>query len=132
MEQFLTLPENLQLFKHNTELRTISAQWFNDVRIVAAYLYIKKAGVCLGEIKGKDVVPHHELAVSTLNLSNIATVSFDKEQALQYLRKKEVVMQTSLKGWALATYEGLGLGWMKVLPNRMNNYYPQEWRILKD
>lgn len=132
LEQFLTLPEHFHLFKHNTELRTISAQWFNDVKIVAAYLYIKKAGVCLGEIKGKDLVPHHELAVSTLNLSNIATVSFDKEQALQYLRKKEVVLQTSLKGWALATYEGLGLGWMKVLPNRMNNYYPQEWRILKD
>lgn len=132
LEQFLALPEQFHVFKHNTELRTISAQWFNDVKIAAAYLYIKKAGVCLGEIKGKDVVPHHELAVSTLNLSNIATVSFEKEQALQYLRKKEVAMNASVKGWALATYEGLGLGWMKILPNRMNNYYPQEWRILKD
>jgi NOL1/NOP2/fmu family ribosome biogenesis protein len=28
-------------------------------------------------------------------------------------------------------YNGLGLGWAKILPNRMNNYYPQEWRILK-
>ncbi|MFY7840347.1 MAG: methyltransferase RsmF C-terminal domain-like protein [Lacibacter sp.] len=34
------------------------------------------------------------------------------------------------KGWALATYNGFGLGWMKLLGNRMNNYYPKEWRIL--
>ena len=77
-------------------------------------------------------MPHHELAVSTFNLSNIATTLLNKEQALQYLRRKEMLIETAIKGWALATYEGLGLGWMKVLPNRMNNYYPQEWRILKN
>ncbi|TAJ53096.1 MAG: hypothetical protein EPO58_10940, partial [Chitinophagaceae bacterium] len=29
-------------------------------------------------------------------------------------------------------FEELPLGWVKVLPNRVNNYYPAEWRILKE
>jgi len=28
-------------------------------------------------------------------------------------------------------YGGLNLGWIKVLPGRINNYYPKEWRILR-
>jgi NOL1/NOP2/fmu family ribosome biogenesis protein len=36
------------------------------------------------------------------------------------------------KGWNLIRHCGLNLGWAKVLPNRLNNYYPGEWRILKD
>ena len=54
-----------------------------------------------------------------------------KEDALQYLRREEVKLDGNLRGWVLATYKNLPLGWMKVLPNRINNYYPKEWRILK-
>ena len=28
-------------------------------------------------------------------------------------------------------YKGYNLGWVKVLTNRINNYYPQSFRILK-
>jgi NOL1/NOP2/fmu family ribosome biogenesis protein len=33
------------------------------------------------------------------------------------------------KGWSLMTFEGHPLGWAKLLPNRINNYYPKEIRI---
>jgi NOL1/NOP2/fmu family ribosome biogenesis protein len=33
-------------------------------------------------------------------------------------------------GWAVVTYRSLPLGWIKLLQNRVNNYYPKEWRIL--
>ncbi|HAP01108.1 MAG TPA: hypothetical protein DCQ93_04195, partial [Bacteroidetes bacterium] len=33
------------------------------------------------------------------------------------------------KGWLLAQYENHPLGWLKSLGNRMNNYFPTEWRI---
>jgi NOL1/NOP2/fmu family ribosome biogenesis protein len=35
------------------------------------------------------------------------------------------------KGWALVTYHGHGIGWVKVLQGRINNYYPKNWRVLK-
>lgn len=121
----------LQIFKNNQEFRVIKQTHFNALQILANCLYIKKAGIGLGEIKGKDFIPSHELAVSMLQIVNFATISFNIEDALRYLKKKELNVQAD-KGWVLVTYCSLPLGWMKVLPNRINNYYPQEWRILKD
>ncbi|HAL94965.1 MAG TPA: hypothetical protein DCP55_03170, partial [Chitinophagaceae bacterium] len=36
------------------------------------------------------------------------------------------------RGGNLVTYNGFGLGWANVLQGRINNYYPKEFRILKD
>jgi len=41
-------------------------------------------------------------------------------------------LQTNKKGWSLVTYLGHPLGWVNILPNRINNYYPKELRNLKD
>ncbi|MBV9986233.1 MAG: hypothetical protein JO301_01025, partial [Chitinophagaceae bacterium] len=54
-----------------------------------------------------------------------------QQQALQYLRRKDLAIEAP-RGWCLVKYCGLPLGWIKVLPNRINNYYPAEWRILKE
>ena len=52
--------------------------------------------------------------------------------ALQYLKKKELGLENITKGWSVVSYYGINIGWVKVLQNRINNYYPVEWRILKD
>jgi NOL1/NOP2/fmu family ribosome biogenesis protein len=36
------------------------------------------------------------------------------------------------KGWYIIRYKGLGLGWIKALGNRVNNYLPKSWRIRMD
>jgi NOL1/NOP2/fmu family ribosome biogenesis protein len=69
--------------------------------------------------------------LSNILTSNIPFAKLNKEQSLQYLRRQDLLLNTKLKGWALAQYQGINLGWMKVLPNRVNNYYPVNWRILK-
>lgn len=124
--------EDFDFFKHENEIRTIGINWLNELKILANYVRIRKAGTGLGEIKGKDFVPSHELAVSIVSLANFATISFNREHALLYLKRRDFAVDEAKKGWVLATYQNIGLGWLKILPNRINNYYPQEWRILKD
>lgn len=131
LSALIPLPDQLSMFKQATAIRAIPAQWISDLGVLANYLYIKKAGTEIGSIKGKDAIPAHELALSLLPLSHFPTVELKKEDALQYLRRKQIEV-TSSKGWNLVRYNGLPLGWIKVLPNRINNYYPAEWRILKD
>jgi 16S rRNA C967 or C1407 C5-methylase (RsmB/RsmF family)/NOL1/NOP2/fmu family ribosome biogenesis protein len=99
--------------------------------IVSADLYIRKAGVAIGSLAGKELIPDHALALSSLLSPELVTVALKKDEALQYLRKEEVKTLSQHKGWALVQYEGMNLGWIKILPNRSNNYYPKEWRILK-
>ena len=131
LRSFIPLPEAYKVFKQNEALRAIKEIWLTAVKQLAKHLYIKKAGVELGTIKGKDLIPSHELAVSMIPLESLASVELSKEDALQYLKRKEFKAEAP-KGWTLVKYCGLPLGWIKVLPNRINNYYPQEWRILKD
>jgi NOL1/NOP2/sun family putative RNA methylase len=94
-------------------------------------LYIRKAGIAVGQFKGKDLIPDHELALWNRPIHSFAAVELDETTALQYLRRKDISLEGS-RGWNLICYKGLALGWAKVLPNRVNNYYPQGYRILKD
>lgn len=92
-----------------------------------------KAGVYCGEIKGKDFIPSHELALSEIVHGNVPALEVDKETALLYLRKQEVPFRlvNALRdgGWCLIKYQNHILGWVKILEKRINNYYPVEWRI---
>jgi NOL1/NOP2/fmu family ribosome biogenesis protein len=72
------------------------------------------------------------LALSNIISDKIPRLELDQEQAIQYLKKKELKLQTDKKGWTLVTYQGHPMGWINILPNRINNYYPKELRILKD
>ncbi len=85
---------------------------------------MRYAGTELGTIAKNDLLPEHALALSTLINQNIFSVELNEEQALTYLRKNDLHIDASQKGWALARYKGMNLGWMKLLVSRINNYYP--------
>lgn len=95
-------------------------------------VYIKKAGLKLGQETGKDVIPSHELALSTHLRKETPAVVLTKEEALLFLKKEPVASDRGLKGWHIVTYQDLPLGWGKWMPGRMNNYLPKNWRIRMD
>lgn len=94
-------------------------------------LYIRKAGFSLGKTAGKELIPDHALALSQRVNKNLPAHALNLDDALRFLRREELKVDGAPMGWTLASYQGLNLGWMKVLANRINNYYPTEWRILK-
>ena len=123
---------SLSFFKQYENIIAIPLQWNQDVSLLQKNLYIKKAGITTGTVKGKDFIPDHELAMSLLLSEKISSVNLNYEQAIQYLKKKDVSINDVQKGWNILKYCGANLGWIKVLHNRVNNYYPVNWRILKD
>ncbi len=102
-----------------------------DYNHLSERLNIRKGGVRMGSIIKNELVPDHELAVNAVISGKIASLELDKEQSLQFLRKENLSVDTALKGWAHVKYGKLGLGFVKLLGNRINNYYPAAWRILK-
>ena len=95
------------------------------------YLKVIHAGVSLGEIKGKDLIPQHSLAMSTdLSDDVFPKAELSYEQAIAYLRKEGLVLGADVpRGYVLVTYQQVPLGFVKNIGNRANNLYPQEWRI---
>jgi 16S rRNA C967 or C1407 C5-methylase (RsmB/RsmF family)/NOL1/NOP2/fmu family ribosome biogenesis protein len=105
-----------------------------DLLFFDKMLKFKWFGTQIGTIKGNDLIPDHALAMHpTVAKQDIQKIELTREQALIFLKKEtfDLPFGTPL-GWTLACYGGLALGWLKVLPNRMNNYLPSERRIRMD
>lgn len=110
----------------------IDAQHEEDWHLLQSCLHLKKAGTLLGEAKHKEWIPDHALALSVEKHTDVPQFTLDKEQALRYLSKQDLAVDIPAKGWYIATYKGLGIGWFKSLGNRINNYLPSSWKIRMD
>ena len=105
---------------------------YSDVyALLEQQLKVLHAGVTLCEMKGKDLIPHHSLAMSAaLDTTVFPKAELTYEQAIAYLRKEGLVLDASVpRGYVWVTYQQVPLGFVKNIGNRANNLYPQEWRI---
>lgn len=130
MDRFLSKNAAIDIVKWKDNVLALPAS-VRAVLPLLQMLYVKKAGVEAGRILHGELIPSHALALSEQMQGDFVAVSLKKEDALQYLRRQEVKIDTLHKGWLLIQYQGVNLGWVKALGNRINNYYPKEWRILK-
>lgn len=106
-----------------------SKNWLSDHIQLDHHFRKKNLGIEIGELKGKNFIPSHALALAKpANLKTPAIV-LTKEQALKYLKKETFEIDNQQTGWHIMKYQGYPLGWAKLLKNRMNNYFPKEWRI---
>jgi 16S rRNA C967 or C1407 C5-methylase (RsmB/RsmF family)/NOL1/NOP2/fmu family ribosome biogenesis protein len=120
----------LAFFRHAELIHAIPEPLLPELSVLQSACYLRRAGVPLGKWSVKEFIPEHDLALSTLVQPEVPVLSLSREQALSYLRKDELAVDTDRRGWMLVQYLGLNLGWIKALPGRINNYYPKEWRIL--
>ena len=86
---------------------------------------VLRSGLHLGMVKGKVFIPDHAWAVSNTNLS-AARVHLTEEEARLYLNGQ--VIPADGKGWVLACYADIPLGWGKVSDGMMKNHYPKGLR----
>ncbi len=131
VKSYITNADDFYFFKVNEDWLAINREHKESLNILHRHLYIKKSGVRIGKLAGNDLIPDHELALSLIiNKDAVLSTELTREQAIQYLRRDNIDMEITGKGWSLMTYQNLALGWAKLLPNRINNYYPKEIRIM--
>ncbi|MCF8360449.1 MAG: RsmB/NOP family class I SAM-dependent RNA methyltransferase [Prolixibacteraceae bacterium] len=100
-----------------------------ELHELTGQMNIVQAGIEVCEIKGKDLIPSHSLAMSViLNTKAFIAEELDLNKALSYL-KKEDIKPSGTDRYLLATYRQTPLGFLKKAGNRYNNLYPKEWRI---
>lgn len=110
-------------------LAAVAPRWESAVHLLLQTLRVRYVGVEAGTFVRDALLPDHALALSLLTNKQLPVVELTREQALQYLRRQDVPLSNAPRGWFLVAYGGYPLGWMKGLGNRVNNYYPKEWRI---
>lgn len=106
------------------------ALFTEEAKILSHYLRMIYCGTTAGILNKTVFIPDHSLALSLDRNKEIETIELKRSEALFYLKRELPAINSAKKSWLLATYEGNGIGWLKNLGNRINNYLPAEYRIL--
>ena len=117
------------LEKGNGEIIAVPRQHQSDFSTLKKVLYRSSFGIPIGTFKRDQFIPGHGLALSLILKKDFPGIELNEKEALLFLKKENLRLEGATKGWQLARYQGLNLGWMKVLDNRINNYLPNNWRI---
>jgi NOL1/NOP2/fmu family ribosome biogenesis protein len=127
-------PTELDFLVENDRLFVFPSSITDDIRLLKSVLNVRMNGIEAGIWKNEKLLPDHHLAVATITSLQLPEVSLNYEQAIQYLQKKEIqqLHTETLKGWLIVKYDNHRLGWINVLSNRINNYYPMDSRIRKE
>ena len=87
-------------------------------------------GLNIGKLNKDVFTPSHGLALSTLVSEEIPSCELSLKNSLEYLSKEAFDIPSVIpKGWIKITYRDNGIGWIKKIDNRYNNYLPNELKI---
>ena len=120
-----------EFVKIQSGVYAVPKKLLTDANVLSNNLHVIYFGTLIGELVRDKLIPAHALAMSQLIADGVERVELSHEQAIAYLKKKELNIDPG-KGWKLVSFKNYPLGWINVLSNRINNYYPKELRILKD
>lgn len=122
--------DDVEIINHDGRLLALTPATASLLSDLPKGVRIISAGVEIGEVKGKDLIPSHQLAMSTLMADVFPKVELTEEDAIRFLSRDMFALPPDTpKGFIAVTFKGLTLGLLKNLGNRFNNLYPQEYRI---
>lgn len=128
--KLITNPELFHLMESDDRITALPKVHAETIVTLMHNLKCVSAGIELGQMRGKDFIPAHALAMSiALNRQVFYNHEVTYEQAIAYLRKEAIALSDAPRGMVLLTWQNEPLGFVKNIGNRANNLYPNEWRI---
>lgn len=124
-----TLFSKESLLKWGDELIAVPCE-MDEYTYLFQNMNVVKTGTKLFTVKKNDYLPTHDLALSKhIRKEAFAVAEVELIEAIGFMRRDNFSISNSYKGWILLNYKGVNIGFVKNLGNRINNYFPVEWRI---
>jgi NOL1/NOP2/sun family putative RNA methylase len=130
IEEWITGDE-LSFIYYRDEIIALPQNLVQEFSMLQPVFNIQYAGVRIGAVLKDKVVPQHAFAQSGILSATVPTTELAYDEAIKYLQRQDLVINTATTGWQVVCYKNHPLGWINALKNRVNNYYPKEIRILK-
>lgn len=141
--QFINDAEDFVFGERYGNSFAIKEKWADDFVALASKLKVLTAGVPLTSGNGETGMakphahkkpkpkPSAALALSRmLRRDAFCNVPLDYADAMKFLRGESLAASPGVeRGWCLMTYKNLPLGFANNVGARLNNPYPQAWRI---
>jgi 16S rRNA C967 or C1407 C5-methylase (RsmB/RsmF family)/NOL1/NOP2/fmu family ribosome biogenesis protein len=126
--EWTSFPED-SLFRYGDEIVSAAGS-HNEYIHLGKHLNIIKIGTKVYTVKAKNFIPAHELAMSVFfKKESFPAVKASQDKALHYLCRENIPVEGAEKGWNTVSFNGVILGFLNNIGNRVNNYYPADWRI---
>ncbi len=129
LEDYLMQNKNNSVIKFKNQFKLMSNALLDFWQQYGSSFYFKNCGTTIGEIKHEDFVPDHDFSQSVFLNNKINKLNLNRNEAISFLKKENLYLKAE-KGICLMCYKNFGLGWAKILDNRINNYLPKDYRIL--
>ena len=84
-----------------------------------------RAGLHLGEFKGKAFIPDHAVALS---IPFLKTIELKDSEILTYLHGDVLPCEETTKGFVVLSYKGYQIGFGKATDGMIKNHYPKGLR----
>ncbi|NNU33164.1 hypothetical protein HK413_01395 [Mucilaginibacter sp. S1162] len=98
VKAYIDNPASYYFFKVNDDWLAINNQHRESLNLLQHHLYIKKSGVRIGKLAGRDLIPDHELALSTIvNKDAVLQTELSYDDAILYLRRENLNIDTDKK-----------------------------------
>lgn len=93
---------------------------------------VLRQGLHLGYIENGRFIPSHSLAMVN-DISKELFINLSKDQAFDYMQGLTInIDNINHKGFAIASYEGMALGWVKQVNYTLKNHLPKGLRVSKN
>lgn len=130
LKPFIRYPERYSAYTIENLTGIIPTQQADFISYLEQYLRVIYKGCEVAEINNRKIKLLPPLALwQGLDRTACTVFEADRNTALTFLKKEDFPSPPLEGDWILITFQGIGLGWCKNLGNRLNNYYPKEWRI---
>ena len=123
-------PDDYRVRKNNPTLQLITTAAEAKANELLMHVPRAEALVEAGEMKGKDFVPAHSMAMAGIGDKHYEILDLELSSALDFLeRNTNTLPENKKQGWYLIRYEGTLLGWAKCTAQGWKNHYPMNWRL---
>ena len=130
---YLNQPEKFVMQKDAEQLVVYPIALAQEMIFLQQQLNVSQMGLKMGEMMKNKLIPDHALALSSHLSKEVSRTDLDLQQSIAYLRRQAPQVNLFSKtGWQTVSYLDYPLGWVNVLPNRVNNYLPLHMRIIKE
>jgi 16S rRNA C967 or C1407 C5-methylase (RsmB/RsmF family)/NOL1/NOP2/fmu family ribosome biogenesis protein len=127
----LVTTENYMI-KHKDEIKAISPHVFEFYNLNLGHLQTYQIGTSIGHLSGSLLLPSDKLVFSQIfNPTVFDSLDLSYEESLSYLGKQVIPKVSSQKGYVVLKYNHINIGLGKFAGNRINNLYPNEWKLRK-
>ena len=133
ISSWLQNPDDWAIRQSDRFTTAYPARYKDLIDYLSTFLTCICTGFGVSEKRGKGAAPQHSLSMAkALRKDAFPNIPVNLEQALCFLRTEALPLTEHLGlGHHLLTYEDVPLGFVKNVGNRLNNTYPNEWRIRK-